>query len=136
MKCIIRRDDSDPNWPRQYVQQCIRERGQQNQGVIRPKIIKFADEAAFSPDPNVFEAQKVNIDFVLRQIEEFFQTRRSIVLVDLLAIDSSNQPREISLNAASQGGRYAEPELAKSQYLETDPNYVPPPSSLDPESQK
>ena len=56
------------------------------------------------------------------------------MLVDLLTIDPSNRPREVSVNAAANGGR-TEPDLAKSKYLETDPNYVPPPNWLDPELQ-
>ena len=56
------------------------------------------------------------------------------MLVDLLTIDPSNKAREVSVNAAANGGR-TEPDIAKSKYLETDPNYVPPPNWLDPELQ-
>lgn len=77
-------------------------------------------------------------DFVLHQLEEFFSTRRSVVLVDLDSLQAKNiPPREVKQ-------KNEEPDLEKKNnkkgkakpYVEMDPNYVPPPSSVTPEEQK
>ena len=50
-KGIIRSEDEDAEWPRDYVKTVVRERneklGEEEEVIIRPKVIQFADEAAF-----------------------------------------------------------------------------------------
>lgn len=51
--------------------------------IVRPKIIKFADEVALGADGEHSDEALLSQDFVLQEIQEFFQSRRSVVLVDL-----------------------------------------------------
>ena len=79
---------------------------------------------------------------MLEQIREFFETRRSVVLVDLEALERPPQEEEageVELMAPSpkkQDEPKITPVVEKPKYVEDDPNYVPPPSELSPEAQK
>ena len=96
---------------------------------MKSKIIKFADEAAFKQSNDI----SVSADFILRQIEDFFQTRRSIVLVDLDKIFPRVLHEEILVTEPEP---VVEPEVKKPSYIEDDPNYVPPPSEISADAQK
>ena len=50
-KAIIRAEEG--KWPRDFVRTSLKNRD--SSAVVRPKLIKFADEAAFTPDPSVFD---------------------------------------------------------------------------------
>ena len=137
-KTIIRAEEGQ--WPRDFIRTSLENRD--SRAAVRPKLIKFADEAAFIPDSNVFDEQKVSADFILYQIEDFFQTRRSIVLVDLDKLQQGpprdEEAKEVEL--VQELEKIIEPEIKKKQpvlsYVEEDPYYVPPPSSVTPEEQK
>ena len=65
-------------------------------------MIKFADEEAFDgEDALVLDEATVTQNFVLTQLEEFFATRKNIVLVDLdMFNDQQSAVTEIELNAS------------------------------------
>lgn len=67
--------------------------------IVRPKIIKFADEVAMGADGEHSDEALLTQDFVLQEIQEFFQSRRSVVLVDLEKLKSHQQEKikEVSL---------------------------------------
>jgi hypothetical protein len=90
-KGIIRPEEGE--WPRELVRAAVASRDPE--AVIRPKVIKFADEAAFEPDVAVFDDQIVSADFALAQIEDFLQTRRSVVLVDLNKLEQPPSEEEV-----------------------------------------
>ena len=77
-KGIIRAEQQE--WPREFVQTSLQNRDPD--AVVKAKIIKFADETALE-DAFSLDEQTVTQDFFLQELEEFFQTRRSVVLVDL-----------------------------------------------------
>ncbi len=65
---IIRSEEAE--WPREFVKKSKQERDEGQ--VIRDKLIKFADEAAFNNDSNELDAMSVSTEFALRQVEDFF----------------------------------------------------------------
>jgi len=64
-KGIIRGDGQE--WPRDFVKQSIKERP--SNAVVRPKVIKFADEASLK---ETSQEALLTQDFVLQEIQEFF----------------------------------------------------------------
>ena len=55
-------------------------------------------EAAFSSDPLQFDGYQVSSDFVLQQIDLFFHENRSVILVDLTALENQPIPATSDLN--------------------------------------
>ena len=105
-------------WPRDFVQRSLVRREMDTvEGDPLPKLIKFADEEAFKPDPSIFDWEDVSVQFILNQMEDFFLTRRSVVLVDLNAIEKVAEVVKAPVKKP----------------VDDDPDYIPPPSSLPPD---
>ena len=67
-KAILRAEGSE--WPREFIKKSIESRDPE--AIIRPKILKFADEHCLKDDPLAFDEYKVDQDFIMKEIEEFF----------------------------------------------------------------
>ena len=76
---------------------------------------------------------------MLKEIIEFFQARRSVVLVDLDVIEIPPEEEEVKSKATPtpKKDNKLEPVPVKKElpkYVESDASYVHPPSSISPDA--